>query len=130
MEDERSKRIMAQVFSVMQEFNERTGHVNWTEYASKAFPMNLRSTLVEEAKKRYEPGKGPWGKDMGELDQVDLVWFEELAKPYGIYSDPRGWLSGAIKVLVAEVRDTRGWPTPPDVEPQVEYVDMSNDSES
>ena len=116
-DEKRSERLMAQVFEVMQDFNERTKDLPLAEYATRAYPMSLRSALVEEAKRRYEPGTGPWSKEVGELDQVDLVFFEEMVKPYMIYSDPKGLMSGVIELLVREIRQARGWPTPPDDHP-------------
>lgn len=70
-----------------------------------------RKTLLEQAKERYSPGKGPWKKPGG-LDQIDLVWLENFASHFMFYSDPRGQLSGAVELLVAEVRHARGGPTP------------------
>ncbi len=73
---------------------------------------NTWDVLLAEAKDLYEPGRGPWNKSTGELDQIDLVYLENMADGYSVYSDPRGLLSSCIKLLVAEVRNARDWPTP------------------
>jgi len=74
--------------------------------------MSLRQNLLREAQARWTAGKGPWSKDPGELDQVDLVYLEDLADSLVFYSDERGLLSGCIQTLVDEVRNARGWPKP------------------
>jgi hypothetical protein len=71
--------------------------------------MSTHDTLAEQGRQRYEPGKGPWSKE-ADLDQVDLVHFEQLAASYEIFSDLRGLLSGCVARLVREVRQARGWP--------------------
>lgn len=96
-----------------------------TEYASKARPMSTYECLLEESKKRYEPGTGPWSKKPGDLDQIDLIYLEDLAEGYKVLSCERGLMSGCIESLVAEVRQARDWPTPPRIEPAFEYVDNS-----
>lgn len=67
--------------------------------------------LREEAHKRYPPGKGPYSKEE-DLDQVDLAWLENFSEHYGMYSDERGLMSGAILRLTEEVRRAREWPQP------------------
>jgi hypothetical protein len=68
--------------------------------------------LLREARERYEPGKGPWSKE-DDLDQVDLVKFEEMSLQYAMLSDERGLLSGCVRRLVDEVRRARNYPTTP-----------------
>lgn len=83
---------------------------------SQFFSTVSRAQLAQEALARYEPGTGPWSKE-GPLDQVDLVFLEEMTHLYSHFSDPRGLLSGCVNRLVDEVRHARGWEPPPDVAP-------------
>lgn len=103
---------VGKVMERVQEFTEATRHLNLTEYVVKGRPMDVRQTLLKEANQRWKGGTGPWSKDPGELDQVDLVFLESLPT-----AD-----SALVKVLVAEVRNARGWPTPLDVKLDVKYT--------
>lgn len=69
-------------------------------------------TLLDESRERYSPGQGPWSKDPGTLDQVDLVFLESFAESFRFYSDTRGLMGACIKSLVDEVRKARKWPEP------------------
>ena len=69
--------------------------------------------LTQQASERYSAGTGPWSKTE-DLDQVDLITFENLASGYAFHSDGRGLLSGSIERLIEEVRRARGWTTPPE----------------
>jgi len=124
---DRGDLLFRKVMERIETFNEATKDVNLTEYASKGRPMDRYGMLLEEAKERYKPGTGPWSKEPGKMDQVDLVYLENMAEAYKVDSSPKGLLAGCIEVLVAEVRKARGWPTPPRIEPSFTYVDMSKD---
>lgn len=68
---------------------------------------------------KYRPGQGPWSKNE-ELDQTDLVHFEQLAHSFMFVSDERALLSRGISRLVKEVRRLHGWPESaekPDTDP-------------
>ena len=73
--------------------------------------MRVRNWLSAESRKRWEHGQGPWLKPPGELDQIDLVFLNDLAKRHNHPSESNH-LSRAINTLVAEVRVARGWPRP------------------
>lgn len=118
MDTELFKKLMGR----LGEFNEATKGMRLAEYAVKARPMQGRGELLKEAKERWEPGTGPWSKEPGELDQVDLVFLEDFAEGFQVMSCERGLMSGCITLLVAEVRNARGWPTPVTLpEPNFEY---------
>jgi hypothetical protein len=91
------------------------------DWVVKARPMSTYDELLREAREqRYRPGTGPWSKEE-DLDQVDLVDFEEMIKNYRVLSDTRGLLSCCVRRLVEEVRRAKKYPTPPEITPVYEY---------
>ena len=82
--------------------------------------MISRTELEKLARRRWEPGKGPWSK-VEDLDQVDLVHLERIAGAYAVDSSDKGLLASCLKRLCEEVRAAREWPTPKD-EPHTEQT--------
>jgi len=100
---------------------------NLTEYASKARPMSTFNALLDEARERYAPGTGPSPSSKTEmLDQVDLVFLENMVQPYKSDSGPAGRLCAHIDRLVKEVRAARAWPTPPSHKPNFKYAPVNS----
>ena len=97
---------------------------NLTEYASKAMPMSTHEQLLKEAEERYTGGGvGPW-QEPEMLDQIDLVFCDNMAQfianQTGLAPD-LVTLGQCVGRLVKEVRAARSWPTPLKIEPNFKY---------
>jgi hypothetical protein len=89
-------------------------------------PMSSFGELFKEGEKRYTgAGVGPWQKTE-KLDQIDLVFCDNMAEFLTTAKDLSPdlvTLGQCVERLVREIRADRGWPTPPKIEPNFTYTE-------
>jgi hypothetical protein len=81
-------------------------------WVADASPLSTYEKLVERAWMRYGTHSAPWEKEE-DLDQADLVYFEEISASFRDAEGTRGAFAACIERLIEEVRRARGYPAPP-----------------